>query len=314
MKAVVINQYGGRDKLMMARYPKPMPKADEVLIEMYATSINPIDWKVREGHLQERLKFAFPIILGWDAAGVISDVGSGVHDFEVGDRVFTRPPTTNRGTYAEYITAPADLVTKLPDKISFNEGASIPLVAQTAWQCLFDFADMKAGERVLIHGGAGGVGSMAIQIAKSYGAEVIATGSSESQDIIEQLGADQFINYRTQTFENDVDSVDIVLDTIGGETQSRSFDVLTSGGRLVSIAQPPDEKKAKSKGIKAGFVWLEPDGERLKRLAFMLEDDQLKPLIAKTFPFSEEGMQEAHHMSEEGHAKGKIIIEIRSET
>ncbi|MFC4619939.1 NADP-dependent oxidoreductase [Camelliibacillus cellulosilyticus] len=313
MKAIVINHYGGIDELHLREYPKPMPKRGEVLIEIYATSVNPIDWKVREGHLKNRLAFHFPIILGWDAAGIIRKVGAEVEDFEVGDRVFTRPATTEKGTYAEYIAVHQDLVAKLPENIPFTYAAAVPLAGLTAWQCLVDFADIEKGDRVLIHGGAGGVGSFAIQIAKAKGATVMATGRSKSIEIIEQLGADRALNYITDSFDGIKDSFDIVLDTIGGETQEKSYDLLKNGGVLISVAQPPDQGRAKKKGVKAGFVWLEPNGKQLKKLAELMKVGQIKPLIDTVFPFGEKELKEAHEKSQEGHAKGKIVIEIKKE-
>jgi NADPH:quinone reductase-like Zn-dependent oxidoreductase len=314
LKAVVINAYGGRDELELVEYPKPMPKENEVLIKIHATSINPIDWKVREGHLKELLPFHFPIILGWDLAGTVEKAGSKVKHFYEGDRVFARPATTERGTYAEYIAVDASLVAMMPKNATFIEAASIPLAGLTAWQCLVDFAEVKKGDKVLIHAGAGGVGSMAIQIAKAKGAEVTTTGSSESLELIKKkkLGADHFINYVTQDL-SDAGEFDIVLDTIGGEAQEKSYDILKPGGVLVSIVQPPDQEKAKKKDIKAGFVWLEPNGEQLAELAEMMEEDELKPLIDSVQPFSEEGLKRAHEISETGHAKGKIVIEMVKE-
>lgn len=314
MKAVVINEYGGRDKLEMVVYPKPMPKENEVLIKIHATSINPIDWKLREGHLKERLPFHFPIILGWDLAGVVEKVGSKVKHFYEGDRVFSRPATTERGTYAEYIVVEESLLALMPKKASFIEAAAVPLAGLTAWQCLVDFADVKNGDHVLIHAGAGGVGSMAIQIAKAKGAAVTATGSSKSIDLLKskKLGVDHFVNYITQDL-SDLGEFDIVLDTIGGETQEKSFDLLSPEGVLVSIVQPPNQAKAKQKNIKAGFVWLEPNGSELVELAKLMEEDKLKPLIDSVYPFSAESLREAHEKSETGHAKGKMVIEIVKE-
>lgn len=313
MKAIIINQYGSKDELKATEFPKPMPKENEVLVETYATSINPIDWKLREGHLKERLPFKFPIILGWDVAGVISKVGSKVEDFQPGDRVFARPATTEKGTYAEYVAVDQSLVANMPSKASFLEAAATPLAGLTAWQCLVDFADIKKGDKVLIHAGAGGVGSMAIQIAKHFGAHVTATGGSNSVEVIQKLGADQFINYQTEDFDQEIKDLDIVFDTIGGKVQEKSFDVLKKGGVLVSIVQPPDEEKARKTGIKAGFVWLEPNGEQLTKLAKLMEEGELKPLIDKVFDFSEDGLRDAHELSETGHAKGKIIIKVKEE-
>ncbi|HET6872863.1 MAG TPA: NADP-dependent oxidoreductase [Sporolactobacillaceae bacterium] len=314
MKAVVINNYGDRDELELVEFPKPMPKENEVLIKIHATSINPIDWKLREGHLKERLPFHFPIILGWDLAGTVEKVGSKVKHFYEGDKVFARPATTEKGTYAEYISVDESLVAMMPKKATFIEAAAVPLAGLTAWQCLVDFAEIKKGDRVLIHAGAGGVGSMAIQIAKAKGAEVTTTGSSKSLELIKEkkLGADHYLNYVTQDL-SDAGEFDIVLDTVGGEVQEKSFAILKPGGILVSIVQPPDQEKAKAKDVKAGFVWLNPNGEQLAKLAEMMDEGELKPLIDSVLPFSEEGLKKAHEVSETGHAKGKIVIEIVKE-
>ncbi|MGV3487934.1 MAG: NADP-dependent oxidoreductase [Tuberibacillus sp.] len=314
MKAVVINEYGSRDKLEMVEFPKPMPKENEVLIKIHATSINPIDWKTREGYLKERLPFQFPIILGWDLAGVVEKTGRAVKHFREGDRVFSRPATTERGTYAEYIAVDESLVALMPRHADFIEAAAVPLAGLTAWQCLVDFADIKKGDSVLIHAGAGGVGSMAIQIAKAKGAIVTTTGSTESLELIrsKKLGADHLVNYVTQEL-TEAGEFDIVLDTLGGKVQQESFELVKPGGVLVSIAQPPDQSKANEKNIKAGFVWLNPSGEQLGELAKMMEEGELKPLIDSVHPFSEEGMRKAHEISESGHAKGKIVIEIVKE-
>ncbi|TCP20970.1 NADPH:quinone reductase-like Zn-dependent oxidoreductase [Scopulibacillus darangshiensis] len=313
MKAIVINEYGDKGRLREIEFPKAIPKAKEVQIELYATSINPIDWKVREGYLQGRLPFKFPIILGWDAAGVVSKVGTKVEKFEVGDRVFARPATTERGTYAQYVTADESLVAKMPKETAFIKAAAVPLAGLTAWQCLVDFAHIEEGDRVLIHAGAGGVGSMAIQIAKHFGAQVIATGGSNSAEIAQQLGVDQFINYQSSDFDEELEDVDIVLDTIGGKVQERSFRVLRKGGVLVSIVQPPDEGKARKHDVKAGFVWLEPNGEQLEKLAELMANGELKPQIAKVFDFGQDGLREAHELSETGHVKGKIVIKIKED-
>ncbi len=311
MRAVVINEYGDRSKLKMAEIEKPKPGKGQVLIEMKATSINPIDWKVREGYLKEQLSFEFPAVLGWDAAGIIEEVGEGVETFEQGDRVFVRPQTTNRGTYAEYIVTEADLLAKVPNNSTFNEAAAVPLAGLTAWQALNDFGKIKEGDRVLIHAGAGGVGSMAIQIAKRQGAFVIATGSEKSEQIIRDLGADQFVNYKKETLTDAVKDVDFVFDTIGGKTQEESYKVIKEGGSLVSITQPPNEEKAGEHGVKAGFLWLEPNGKQLAILADMMGEGILKPVIDEVLAFSEEGLQKAHELSESGRAKGKIIIAMQ---
>jgi len=308
MKAIVIEQYGGKDQLIEKQVETPQPEAGQVLVEMKATSINPIDWKVREGYLKEMLDFDFPIILGWDAAGVIKEVGQDVDQFKVGERVFARPATTRLGTYAEYAVIDEEQLARIPENIPFDEAAAVPLAGMTAWQCLVDFAQIKEGDWVLIHAGSGGVGHYAIQLAKQMGAYVATTASGKNQDWVEELGVDRFINYKQEDFSEVLSEMDIVLDTLGGENQEKSFGILKEGGRLASIVQPPDEEKAKQHGVKAGFVWLEPNGERLSKMAEMMEEGQLTSVIGNRYKLSEEGIRKAHEASESHHAKGKIVI------
>lgn len=311
MKAVIIEQYGGNEQLKMREVSNPVIKENEVLIEMHATSINPIDWKVREGYLKEMMNWPFPIVLGWDAAGIVESVGEKVTAFSIGDRVFTRPHTTPNGTYSEYISVPEDLVVKIPENISFEEAASIPLAGMTAWQALVNHGNIKAGDKVLIHAGAGGVGSLAIQIAKSLGAYVATTGSSKNEALLKSLGADLVINYEKNNFENEIKDYDIVFDTMGGKIQENSFKVLKKGGILVSIVQAPDQEKAKEYGVTAMVFMLETNGSDLKKLGNLMGNGKLKPLVGHTFEFTESGLKDAHALSESHHAKGKIVIKIK---
>ncbi|MFD2923505.1 NADP-dependent oxidoreductase [Halobacillus naozhouensis] len=310
MKAIVIEQYGGKDQLTAKDVPKPEITEDQVLVELRATSINPIDWKLREGYLKEKLDFDFPIILGWDAAGVIKKTGSAVQNFKVGDRVFARPETTRNGTYAEYVAVDEYLLSHLPESISYEEAAAVPLAGLTAWQCLVDFSNVAEGDHVLVHAGSGGVGHFAIQIAKAFGATVSATASGQNQEWVEKLGVDRFIDYKVEDFSEVLSDVDIVVDTMGGEIQEKSYKVLKEGGRMPSIVQPPDDETASKHGVKAGFVWLEPDGDKLSKLADLIVEGKMQPTIGHQFNFSEQGLQEAHELSETHHAKGKIIISI----
>ncbi|KMM38267.1 NADP-dependent oxidoreductase [Guptibacillus hwajinpoensis] len=308
MKAVVIEQYGGKDQLHEKELESPSPEKNQVVVESYATSINPIDWKLREGYLKEMLPFNFPIVLGWDISGVIKEVGEDVKDFKVGDRVFARPATTANGTYAEEVVVDDHLLARIPDSISFEEAASVPLVGLTAWQCLIDFADLQKGEKVLIHAGAGGVGSFAIQLAKYKGAFVATTASGKNEEYLKSIGADLVINYREQDFSEVVEEYDVVLDTMGGDIQDKSFSVLRGNGRLVSIVGEPDKNKAKEMGVRSGNVWLEPNGEQLKEIASLMDRGEIKASIGHRFPFGEEGIREAHALSESHHARGKIVI------
>ncbi|CAM3718601.1 NADP-dependent oxidoreductase [Mesobacillus zeae] len=311
MKAIVIEQYGGKENLREREVPTPIPKEGQILIEMNATSINPIDWKVREGYLKDMLPFDFPIILGWDAAGTVKVVGPGASKFAVGERVFVRPETTRFGCYAEYIVTEESLAARIPENISFEEAASIPLAGLTAWQALFDAGGLEDGGKVLIHAGSGGVGSLAIQLAREKGAHIATTASSKNHSMLKELGADICIDYKNTKFEEVLEGYDLVFDTMGGSIQSESYKVLKNGGRLVSIVEPPNENVADQFGVNSAFVWLKPDGKELGELAGHMKEGKLKPIVGHTFDFTEAGLREAHALSESHHAKGKIVIKIK---
>lgn len=311
MKAIVIEEYGGKEQLKEKELEHPQIAEDQVLLEIHATSINQIDWKLREGYLKERLPFEFPIILGWDAAGIIAEVGEAVRDFKVGDRVFARPATTRQGTYAEFVPVEENLLARMPDNMTFEEAAAIPLAGLTAWQALVDVAKIKEGDRVLVHAGAGGVGNFAIQIAKSFGAYVATTASKENEGFVKSLGADLVIDYKTEQFEDVVSDYDIVLDALGGDVLEKSYQVLKKGGHLVSIAGMPSEEDAAKYAVNASSYWLEPQGDQLQKLAELYEKGQLKPVIGEVFELSEQGLRDAHALSETHHAKGKIVIRVK---
>ncbi|TSB46605.1 NADP-dependent oxidoreductase [Alkalicoccobacillus porphyridii] len=309
MKAVVINQYGSKEELVEQEVSKPTPESNQVVVKLEATSINPIDWKLREGYLKGMFDWSFPIILGWDAAGTISEVGSNSSKWKVGDRVFTRPDTTRFGTYAEYTAVDDHLLSRIPDSISFEEAAAVPLAGLTAWQALFTHGGLKAGEKVLIHAGAGGVGVFAIQLAKNAGAHVITTASEKNHELLYSLGADQVIDYKKEDFKELLSDIDLVFDTMGGQVAEDSFNVLKSEtGRLISIVGEPDQDLAKSKSVIAKGIWLEPSGEQLQEFADLLEDKKVKSIVGSTFPFSRKGIYDAHALSETHHAVGKIVI------
>ncbi|WP_438315516.1 NADP-dependent oxidoreductase [Sporosarcina sp. FA9] len=310
MKAIVIKQYGGSEQLVEKELQKPVIQDNQVLIEMHATSINPIDWKVREGYLKEMIPFEFPLILGWDAAGVVSEVGGKVTNFKVGDEVFARPAMPS-GTYSEYVAVEEELVALKPKSLSFEEAASVPLAGLTAWQCLVDFGQIKEGDRVLIHAGSGGVGSFAIQIAKSFGAHVLSTASGKNEAFLKELGVDEFINYETTDFTEVVQNVDLVVDTMGGEILDKSLSVVKKGGRLVSISGEPDAEKAEANEITAESLWLNPNGKQLAELGELMEQGKVKAHIGHTFPLTAEGLREAHELSATHHAKGKIVIVVK---
>lgn len=312
MKAIVIDNYGGKDQLKEREVEKPTINENQALVEIHATSINPIDWKLREGYLKDMLPWEFPIILGWDAAGVIVEVGKNVKHFKVGDRVFARPATTRQGTYAEFVPVESDLLAHMPESMSFEQGAAIPLTGLTAYQCLVGFAKVKKGDKVLVHAGAGGVGSMAIQIANSIGAYVATTASDKNDELVKSLGANRVINYSEEDFSELLEDFDAVLDTMGGEVLDKSFKVLKKGGKLISIAGQPSAEKAEQYGVKASDFWLEPNGEQLQMLAHLFVSGELKPTIGHVFEFTEQGLKDAHELSESHHARGKIVIKIKS--
>lgn len=313
MKAVVIEQYGDKEELKEKELEKPEPEAEEVLIKIHAAAVNPIDWKLRYGYLKEKLSFDFPIILGWDAAGIVEKIGKDVDSIQKGDRVFVRPELSNRGTYAEYTTAKEELVAKIPDNISFKEAAAVPLAGLTAYQCLIDVGKLESGEKVLIHAGAGGVGSFAIQIAKKLDAYVATTASTKNVEFLKSLGADEVIDYTEADFSEELENYDLVIDTLGGEVQEKSYNVLKKGGKLVSIVEEPDQEKADQLGIEAELHWLIPDGKELAELAEMMDKEKVKPVVGTVSPFSEQGLKDAHELSETHHARGKIVIEIQPE-
>ncbi|MBX6394556.1 MAG: NADP-dependent oxidoreductase [Alicyclobacillaceae bacterium] len=309
MKAVMIEDYGDRDQMKVADVPVPELRDSDVLIEVHAAAVNPVDWKIRRGYLKGRLNHRLPLILGWDAAGIVRKVGPKVKKFQEGDAVFTRPDIERNGTYAEYVAVDESLVAPKPSNITFEEAASVPLAALTAWQALIDHAAVKPGDTVLIHAGAGGVGSYAIQLAKVLGATVVTTVSTRNVEFAKQLGADRVIDYTAGDFSRQVRDVDVVLDTVGGTVQTQSMDVLKRGGRLVSIVQPPDPKLAEEKGIRASYFFLQPDGEKLAKIGEWIEQGKIKPVVGHVFPLEEAAR--AHELSESNHARGKIVLKVR---
>lgn len=311
MKAIVIDQYGGKEQLKEREVETPAISAHQVLVEVHATSINPIDWKLREGYLKEMLPWEFPIILGWDVAGVVKEVGDEVRHYHPGDRVFARPATTRQGTYAEFVPVDENLLARMPESMSFEEGAAIPLTGLTAWQCLVETGQIKKGDKVLIHAGAGGVGSMAIQIANSIGCYVATTASDKNDELVTSLGANRVIDYREEDFSEVLENFDFVLDTMGGETLDKSYGVLKRGGKLVSIAGQPDEEKAEQFGIEASSYWLEPNGQQLKKLGDLFVSGEVKPEVGHIYPLTEQGVRDAHELSESHHARGKIVLKVK---
>jgi len=308
MQAIFVHQYGGPEELKLEDSPCPEPAAGEVLVRVYATGVLPIEWKIRQGLMQSFLPATFPYIPGSAFAGIIEKIGPEVTTFQPGQAVFGR---STRGAYAEYTTASIATISLKPETLGFAEAATISGGATTAWTALFANGELQAGQRVLIHGAAGGVGMFAVQFAKEKGAQVIATASEANLDFLRALGADTVIDYTTIPFEEVVRDADLVLDTIGGETLRRSLSVLKRGGTLVSLLEQPDQAKAQEYGIRAlkNTAPLPfPSTRLLQTIAESIATDQVKVTIARTFPLAEASL--AQQLSQSGHGRGRIVLRI----
>lgn len=308
MKAARIHAYGAASEIRIEDAPLPTLNDEDVLIRVVATSVNPVDWKIRKGYLQSFIPYDMPLIMGWDVSGVVERTGPAVTKFKPGDAVYSRPDIRRNGTYAEYIAVRESEIAFKPATISHVEAASLPLVSITAWESLFTTANLTAGQRVLIHAGAGGVGSIAIQLAKAKGAHVTATASAGKADLVRSLGADQVIDYRAQDFSTVARDMDVVFDTVGGDVQERSWSVLKPGGMLVSITDRPSEDRAKAEGKRAGFVFIAPNAAILTELAAMVDAGQVRPLIGAEYRLDDAAR--AQEASETGSATGKIVIYV----
>jgi NADPH:quinone reductase-like Zn-dependent oxidoreductase/ABC-type phosphate transport system substrate-binding protein len=306
MKAVRFQNYGGPEVLTFDTVPYPVPKDDEVLIRNYAAGVNPVDVAIRSGQFKDKLPFQMPLVLGYEAAGVVAAVGSAVKDFALGDSVFTLLEMNNPGAYAPYVTNKASLVARKPHTLDHNDSAVVPVVGLTAWQALIDTAQLQPGQRVLIHGASGGVGCAAVQLAKWKGAYVFATTSTENMDRVRSLGADEVIDYQTQRFEEVAKDMDLVLDTVGGETQQRSWQTLRQGGLLVSTVGVGDSPVS---GLRSAAVFVQAKGkEQLEQLAALIDEGHLQIPIEKTFELPDAA--KAHEAIQQGHRRGKFVLNI----
>jgi NADPH:quinone reductase-like Zn-dependent oxidoreductase len=306
MKAVRIHEYGSPDVLLYENAPRPVPGTGEVLVRVHATSINPIDWKIRAGYMKDWIPFTFPAILGWDLSGVVDSVGTGVTAFKKGDEVFAMPEINRNGAYAEYIVVKAELLAAKPAALDHAHAAAVPLAGLTAWHGLFEFAGLKAGQRVLIHGAAGGVGTYAVQLAKWKGAYVLGTSSGRNLELVKSLGADEAIDYTAGPFEQKAKDIDIVFDTIGGDTQDRSWKVLKKGGVLASTVGQPAADKAAAAGAVGKSIQNRPDAKILSEMAKLFDQGSLKVTVGMQLPLNE--ARRAHEASQGGHARGKIVL------
>lgn len=334
MKAAFIRRYGGNKVVELGELPAPQAGPGELLVEVHAASVNPVDFKIRDGMLKMILPFGFPLILGNDLSGVVQAVGAGVTRFRPGDAVFARMDKRRIGAFAEFaVVAETDAAAK-PANLSHVEAAAVPLAGLTAWQALFEIGGLKAGQKVLIHGGSGGVGSFAIQLARHAGLTVATTVGARNAELARSLGADIVIDYKTQRFEEVVSDQDLVFDTQAGDIQHRSFAVLRRGGVLVSIAGKPDGRLvrefglnpllgvlldflnrkslrlAKQHGVRYEYLFMHPSGEQLAQLGRLLEEGSVRTIIDKVFPL--EQVREALAYSEAGHATGKVVVEVKA--
>lgn len=305
MKAVDIHQYGGPEELTYEEMADPVMNPDDVLIKVYATSVNPIDWKIRKGLKKDGAPH-FPMILGRDVSGVIEKVGDRVSGFEPGDEVFSYSNPSRSGTYAELVVVRSGEVAHKPETIGHELAASIPLAGLTAWQGIFDHGKLKAGQKILIHGASGGVGTLAVQLAKWKGAYVIGTASTKNVAFLKELGADRVIDYKNEDFSEQLGYVDLVFDTIGGEVQAKSLKILKPGGILVSTVGIKAPEAMKAKGITGVAYMSQPYGDQLQELAKLIDAGYVKPVVSKILPLKD--AEEAHRISEEGHTRGKIVL------
>ncbi|WP_371493729.1 NADP-dependent oxidoreductase [Kitasatospora sp. NBC_00374] len=311
MKAVTIRTYGPiADVVTLSDVPAPTVGPHDVLIEARAAGVNPIDHLIVKGFMQPE-GLAHTRVLGNEVAGVVAATGDAVTGFAVGDEVFARVDPQVGAAFAELVAVDESLVAAKPATLSFAEAASLPLVALTAWQALTEQSRLVAGQRVLIHGGAGGVGAAAIQIAKHLGAEVVTTVSTDSTESARALGADQVVDYRNEKFDEVVAPVDVVLDTVGGETQDRSFPLLKPGGTLVSIVFIPDaEAKKATWGVQANAFLMRPDGAQLTRIAELVASGELRPVVQTVLPLDRAA--DALTQVERGRARGRTVLSIPS--
>lgn len=309
MKAVRIHTYGGPEVLTYEDVPLPAIADDDVLIRVYAAAVNPVDWKIREGHLQSFLPYQLPLVLGWDVSGVVEAVGAKVTTCKPGDEVYSRPNIERDGAYAEYIAVKASEVALKPQTIDHVHAAAVPLAGITAWHCLFESAQLSAGQRVLIHAAAGGVGSYAVQFAHWKGAYVIGTASARNRDFLMELGANEVIDYQSTRFEDVVEPVDVVFDTMGGDVQERSWQVVKPGGILVSIISPPSQEQAAAHQCRSAYVFIQPRADWLTEMAHLIDAGQVKPIVDAVFPLDQAAA--AHQMSQSGHTRGKIVFQVR---
>jgi len=303
MKAIVIHSSGGPEVLKYEDAPRPQPKDDEVLIRVMAAAVNPVDVFIREGRSNQ-----FPLIPGMDVAGVVEQVGNKVTKFKRGDAIYAYLSFEEQGGYAEFAVTKQDHAALKPKSIDFEHAAAVPLAATTAWQALIEKAELSAGQTVLIHGGSGGVGTFAVQIAKARGVNVTATASTANQDLLKQLGVDQPIDYTTTKFEDVVKDVDVVLNAVRGDTLARSYGVVKTGGIIVSITGEPDPAELEKHGIRGSALSAHPDAKVLEELAKLIDAGKIRPIVSAVMPLGD--IVKAHQQIATRHTRGKIVLKV----
>jgi len=307
MKAVRIRSFGGPEVLEFAEIEKPIPKDEEVLIKVRAASVNPVDYKIRSGKYPAVKQDQLPKVLGRDVAGVIEHCGQAVRDLKEGETVYAMLDG-GPGGYAEYVTVRADLVAPKPGQIDYRAAAAVPLAGLTAWQGLFDHGHLQPGQRVLIQGGAGGVGHLALQFAKAKGATVVTTVATQDVEFVRHLGADQVIDYTRERFEDEVQDVDLVLDLIAGETQERSWAVLKDGGTMISSLARPSAAKAREHQAHAENFVAHPDRAELIEIGRLIDEGRVHPHVSAVFELKQAA--EAQAQLEHRHAQGKVVLQM----
>ncbi len=332
MKALVLKRYGGADALAFAELPRPAIKADEMLVQVYAAGLNPIDYMIAKGMFKPILKFQLPATMGSDLAGVVVEVGSRVRRFKVGDAVFASLFDLGSGSLAEFAAVPEAAAAHKPANLDFVQAASIPMVGLTSWQALKERAQLKAGQKVFVPAGSGGIGTFAIQLAKQLGAVVGTTTSTGNVELVRSLGADEVFDYKKQEFEKTLRGYDMVLGTIRGDGLEKALQIVRPGSSVVSLIGPPDAAFARARGMnflmrfvfgllsrkiiglakkrnaRYSFLFVRPDGEQLGKIGALLETARIRPVIDKTFPFAQ--AREGLAYLEQGRAKGKVVVQM----
>lgn len=333
MKAMTIKQYGKTIPLELTDLPIPEMGEQDVLVEVHAASINPIDFKIRDGKVKMLLSYKMPLVLGNDFSGKVIQTGSKVSKFQIGDEVYGRPRKNRIGTFAEYLSVHEDDVSLKPENLTYEEAASLPLVGLTTWQAFHEVLQLKPHQKILIHAGAGGVGTFAIQLAKEMDAYVATTASEKGFDLVASLGADRVVNYKEEQFEEILNGYDAVFDTLGGDSLNRSFRILKPHGKIVSVSAVPNRRFAvehnfgfikrllfsivsrnisaleKKFNVDYHFLFMKPSGEQLTKIKHLVEKGSIRPVIDRVYSLEE--AQEAVQYVETGRAKGKVVIQVK---